>query len=34
MTAQTMLKTLEKVIKPVILIVIHNLIQENWLIVG
>ena len=29
-----MLKTLEKVIKPVILIVIHNLIQENWLIVG
>ena len=34
MRAQTMLKTLEKVIKPVILIVIHNLIQENWLIVG
>ena len=29
-----MLKTLEKVIKPVILIVMHNLIQENWLIFG
>ena len=34
MRTQTMLKTLEIVIKPVLLVAMQNLIHANWLIIG